>query len=122
MRSSIIGIICILIILSTLVACSANKEEKLTSDQQHIKNVVNLRSAQLKQIYDKHYIYKPQSGALKIKLFITAEGTVQNADLVVDWGSFTPEFLTELKNKILTWEFIINKPTVYSYKVAFNKK
>ncbi|MBP7309711.1 MAG: hypothetical protein KA984_00300 [Candidatus Cloacimonetes bacterium] len=121
MRSLLIGIICILIMLSTFMACSGNKEEKLTSDQQHIKNVVNLRSAQLKQIYDKHYTYKPQSGAVKIKLFITDAGTVQNADLVVDWGSFTPEFLSEVKNKLLTWEFIIKTPTVYSYKAAFGK-
>jgi len=122
MRILVISLLCTLILLGTLAACSANKEEELSSDQQHIKNVVNLRTPQLTKIYDKHYTYKPQSGALKIKLFITDLGTVQNADLVVDWGSFTPEFLSEVKSKLLTWEFIIKSPTVYSYKVAFDKK
>lgn len=111
----------ILILVSTFSACSANKLEETSSDLQHIKNVVNLRSTQLAQIYQKHNNIKPQSGSLKIKLFITDQGTVQNTDLVVDSGSFTPEFVTDIRNKLLSWEFIINEPHVYSYKQVFGK-
>ena len=123
MRCIILPMAIVVLLTALLTGCSGNKPEtKLDSDQQHIKNVAETRSAVLQKIYLKHYNYKPQSGTLKIKIFINRDGMVQNADLEVDKGSFTPEFMADIKSNLLTWKFVINEPTVYTFKTTFSKK
>ena len=124
MRYVIISLGLALLLALALVACSANKKEAppISSDQQHIKNVVEARKQVLQKIYLKHYNYKPQSGTLKIKIFITDQGLVQNAELTIDKGGFTPEFMAEIKSNVLTWKFVIDEPTIYTFKTLFSKK
>jgi len=124
MRYVIISLGLALLLALALFACSANKKEEppISSDQQHIKNVVEARKAVLQKIYLKHYNYKPQSGTLKIKIFITDQGLVQNTDLTIDKGGFTPEFMADIKSNVLTWKFVIDEPTIYTFKTTFSKK
>lgn len=121
MRNYVFGLMMIAVLTIMLGACTANQQESTGSEEQQIKNVVRQETAGLQQIYEKHYVYKPQSGSLKIKFFITDSGKVQNAELTVDWGSFTPEFVAEIRSKILTWEFNIHNPHIYSFKITFEK-
>lgn len=103
---------------SVPVSTPATKQEK---DLEHVKNVVASRSNQLQNLYKKQSSFQAMQGGLNIKLYITEEGSVQNADIVVDTGNLSQEFIESIRRDILGWRFIIREKMIYSFKIQFRK-
>lgn len=95
--------------------------EKQGNDLAHVKNVVNARQGALQNIYRKQSAIKAMQGSLAVKLFITEMGVVQNAELSIDEGMLSPEFVEAVRQEILSWRFMIRDKIIYSFKVQFNK-
>ncbi len=100
------------------VTAPATKQEK---DLEHVKNVVASRSNQLQNLYKKQSSLQAMQGELNIKLYITEEGSVQNADIVVDTGNLSQEFIESIRRDILSWRFIIRDKMIYSFRIQFKK-
>jgi len=103
---------------NTATTPPATKQEK---DLEHVKNVVASRSNQLQLIYKKQSSVQAMQGGLNIKLYITEEGSVQNADIVADTGNLSAEFIDSIRKDILSWRFIIREKMIYSFKIQFRK-
>lgn len=102
-------------------AAPAATEAKTYSDIDHVKNVVNARQPQLQTIYRKQSYVKPMQGELAIKLYITEDGRVQNAEIDLEMGNLTPEFLQSVREELLTWRFMIKDKIIYSFRIQFRK-
>ncbi|MDD4309184.1 MAG: AgmX/PglI C-terminal domain-containing protein [Candidatus Cloacimonetes bacterium] len=92
-----------------------------TSDIDHVRNVVNARQTQLQNLYKKQSSIKPMQGSLQIKLYIDENGTVQNADIDVDSGALSPEFISSVRNDLSTWRFMIRESLIYTFKINFRR-
>jgi hypothetical protein len=60
-------------------------------------------------------------GDLEFTLYITEEGKVQEVEIKALSGKFYSNFIAELKQEILGWEFSVEDKIIYSYVVSFRK-
>lgn len=101
---------------------SAPKEPSVQdTNAEHVRNVVNLRQAQLQNLYKKQSSIQAMQGELNIKLFITEEGVVQQAEIIPDSGNLSQEFIATVRKEIMTWRFILRDKIIYSFKIQFRK-
>lgn len=137
MKLSLYLILLTLIVALVLSACAtpaaprpggttASKTQQAASSKEdsnleHVRNVVNLRQNQLQTLYRKHTAIKAMQGELVVKLYITEEGIIQNADLTLDSGNLSDEFLAQAKQEILSWRFLIREKLIYTFKIQFRK-
>ncbi len=91
------------------------------SNVEHVRNVVNLRQVQLQNLYKKQTNVQAMQGELNIKLYITEEGIIQQAEINQDTGNLSQDFIDKVKQEVLTWRFIVRKKVIYSFKVQFRK-
>lgn len=106
---------------SATVSSPQPENDRKANDLSHVKNVVNTRQGALQGLYRKQIAIKAMQGSLNIKLYITEEGMVQNADISIDEGMLSPEFIASVRQEVMTWRFIIREKMIYSFKVQFRK-
>jgi len=119
--------ICALIIVS----CSAPKTYSAEPDSQttkqkspemeQVSKVVNYHQNKLQAIYKKHTYHNAMQGDLEFTLYITNEGKVQEVEVKALSGKFYSNFVDELKQDILSWEFPKQDKIIYSFVVSFRK-
>lgn len=98
-----------------------NPGTKAENDLAHVKNVVNTYSVKLQNIYKRQSSIQAMYGSLNVKLFINDLGEVQNADIVVDTGNLSDEFLETVRKEALSWRFLIRDKMIYSFELQFKK-
>ncbi len=106
---------------STAPKATQAEQSKEDSNVEHVRNVVNLRQNQLQTLYRKHTAIKAMQGELVVKLYITEQGIIQNADIIMDSGNLSDEFLAQAKQEILGWRFLIREKLIYTFKIQFRK-
>jgi outer membrane biosynthesis protein TonB len=106
---------------TTTPKTTQTEPSKEDSNVEHVRNVVNLRQNQLQTLYRKHTAIKAMQGELVVKLYITEEGIVQNADITLDSGNLSDEFIAQARQEILGWRFLLREKLIYTFKIQFRK-
>jgi hypothetical protein len=86
----------------TFEELAATESEKKKTDMDHVKNVVNMRQVQLRNLYKQEKISNPSQGTLLIKLNISDKGTVPNP---------------EVRQELTGWRFMVRSPLTYAFKI-----
>lgn len=108
------------VIEKTFEEIAAAKAEKQKTDLEHVKNVINMRQVRLRNIYKEEVLSKPSQGTLLVRLSIDDKGMIQNPDVSVDSGSFSPEFIDSVRQEITSWRFLVRSPLTYAFKIELN--
>ncbi len=108
------------VIEKTFEEIAAAKAEKQRTDLEHVKNVVSMRQVQLRNLYKQEKLNNSSQGTLLIKLAIDDKGTVPNPEVSVDSGTFSPEFVSSIRQEMTSWRFMVRSPITYAFKIELN--
>ena len=115
------------IVLFSILSCSvpqnypAERSSQKTPEVERVAKVVNSHQDKLQAIFRRHSYQNAMQGDLEFTLYITEEGKVQEVEIKALSGKFYSNFIAELKQEILGWEFSVEDKIIYSYVVSFRK-
>ncbi len=89
--------------------------EQERPDLETVASSVRTRQRSVEQLYRRAAAIKAASGSVKIRLYISANGRVEAAQITPTTAGFTDEFLKDLENMIKSWTFPIKSKQVYEF-------